>query len=82
MANPQSSMAVAFSLIPFTSPVTLIIRLSVAAVPAWQILLGLSFQAVFALCLVWLAGKAFKMGMLNYGRRLSLWELFRRPTSP
>ena len=82
MANPQNSLAVAFSLIPFTSPVTLIIRLSVAVVPDWQILLGLSLQAIFTLCLVWLAGKAFKMGMLNYGRRLSLWELFRRPTSP
>ena len=82
MANPQGSLAVAFSLIPFTSPVTLIIRLSVAAVPTWQVMLGLSLQAVFALCLVWLAGKAFKMGMLNYGRRLSFWELIRHPASP
>ena len=41
-------------------------------VPAWQILASVVIQLFCAVVAVWLAGKAFRLGMLRYGQRLRL----------
>lgn len=76
--DPNSSLAVIMTFVPFTAPVTLIMRTSLAVIPTWQILLSLLIQITCVLFLVWLAGRAFRVGMLQYRRHLTWREIFNR----
>ncbi len=80
-SNPQSGLAVTLSLLPMTSILTIGIRNMLAVVPAWQVGLSAAIQIGLAVVAVWLAGRAFRLGMLRYGQRLRLGELLRRQQS-
>jgi ABC-2 type transport system permease protein len=76
MSHPNSPLSVALSIFPLTAPVTLPMRVFFTVVPAWQIILTIFVLVATALGALWLAGKVFRMGMLRYGKRLSLREMF------
>lgn len=76
--NPNSPLAVALSLLPLTSSLTMLLRQGVTILPPWQIALSSSILVISAIAAIWLAGKAFRLGMLRYGKRLSLREIFSR----
>ena len=76
--EPNGAVAVALSLLPLTSVLTIGIRSMLIVVPAWQILASVVIQLFFAIAAVWLAGKAFRLGMLRYGQRLRLREILGR----
>jgi len=76
--NPNSPIAVVLSLLPFTSSLTMLIRQGVTILPAWQIALSSIIVLICAVSAIWLAGKAFRLGMLRYGKRLSIREIFQR----
>jgi ABC-2 type transport system permease protein len=78
-SNPNSPLAVGLSLFPMTAPIALPLRASFSIVPAWQVGLSISLLMLFAALTVWLAGKAFRLGMLRYGKSLSWKELIRKP---
>jgi ABC-2 type transport system permease protein len=75
--HPNGPVAVGLSFFPLTAPITLAIRAGFAPVPAWQLVLALSLLLAFALAAVWFAGRAFRLGMLRYGQRVS-WREFLR----
>jgi ABC-2 type transport system permease protein len=76
--NPNSPVAVALSLFPMTAPLTMLIRVGLTILPAWQIALSAAIQIASAVAAIWLAGRAFRLGMLRYGQRLKWREIFRR----
>jgi ABC-2 type transport system permease protein len=76
--SPNSALAVGMSLFPMTAPVTLPARAAFTVIPTWQIVLSLGLLYVSAIGALWLAGRAFRLGMLQYGKRLKFAELFRR----
>lgn len=76
MDNPGSSLAVTLSLLPFTSLMTIAMRNLFYAVPGWQVAVSVIVQSVSALGAIWLASRAFRMGMLRYGQRLNWKGLF------
>ncbi len=76
--NPNSPLAIAMSLFPLTAPMTLSIRLGITPLPAWQIIASITILVLSAIGALWLAGRAFRLGMLRYGQRLRLKELFSR----
>lgn len=78
MVAPNGPLAVALSLIPFTAPLALTMRAAYTDIPAWQIGLSLGLLALFSLGAIWLAGYIVRVGMLNYGKRLTFKEIFRR----
>jgi ABC-2 type transport system permease protein len=78
MSTPNSPLAIGMSFFPLTAPLTVIIRSGFTLLPFWQIALSVAILALSAAGALWLAGRAFRLGMLNYGRRLSLQELFHR----
>ena len=78
MNNPNGPLAVALSIFPLTSPVSLSLRAAFTEVPIWQVALSISLLIVCTAGAVWLAGKAFRLGMLRYGKRLSFKEIFRK----
>lgn len=77
IASPNSPLVVALSLIPLTSPLSLIIRWSVAEVPLWQMLVSWGLLAGTAVFSVFLVGRLMKVGMLRYGKKLTLRDAFK-----
>jgi ABC-2 type transport system permease protein len=78
MTSPNGPLAVILSFFPLTAPVTLTMRAGFTQIPAWQLIINISELYLMAGISLWLAGKAFRAGMLNYGKRLSLKEVFFR----
>jgi len=78
MNAPNSPLAIGMSLFPFTAPLTVIIRSGFTPLPFWQIAISVILLVLSAAGSLWLAGRAFRLGMLNYGKRLSIFEIFRR----
>ncbi len=75
--DPNGGAALVLSLVPFTSPVGMPLRMAVTNVPAEHIWLGVGLQLVTIAAVMWLAARVFRLGMLNYGKRLSLRDLWR-----
>jgi ABC-2 type transport system permease protein len=78
MLNPDGILATVLSIFPLTSPLSLPMRSAFTHIPEWQIVLSLLLLLVSALGAMWMAGRAFRLGMLRYGKRLKLAEIFRR----
>jgi len=76
MGNPNSPLAMTLSFLPLMAPVTMLLRDGLTILPFWQIGLSSAIQIAGAALVIWLAGKAFRAGMLRYGKKLSLRELF------
>ncbi len=75
--DPNGGAALVLSLVPFTSPVGMPLRMAVATVPAEHLWLGIGLQLVTIAGVMWLAARVFRLGMLNYGKRLSLRDVWR-----
>jgi ABC-2 type transport system permease protein len=76
-AAPNDGIALVLSLLPFTSPNGMPLRMAVTSVPSEQVALGIGLQVVTIIGVMWLSAKIFRLGMLNYGKRLSLREIWR-----
>jgi ABC-2 type transport system permease protein len=73
--NPGSPLAIGLSLFPMTSVSTYSLALTFLPVPTWQIVASTVIASASALGALWLAARAFRIGMLRYGQRLSWREL-------
>lgn len=76
MNNPEGPTAFWLSVIPFTSPVAMVARIPFG-VPVWQILLSLSLLVLTTLLMVFVAGKIYRIGILMYGNKASLKEIWK-----
>ncbi len=74
--NPNSPLAIAMSLFPLTAPMTVTIRMGLTSIPTWQMIASITILVLSAIGAVWLAGRAFRLGMLRYGQRVHWKELF------
>ena len=74
--NPDGGVALAGSLIPFTSPIIMPARAVVTEVPWWQV--GLSFALLFATIagVIWLGAKIYRIGIFSTGKRASMKEVW------
>ncbi|MFQ3535453.1 MAG: ABC transporter permease [Aggregatilineales bacterium] len=75
--DPNGGAALVLSLLPLTSPSGMPLRMAVTNVPVEHIWLGIGLQLVTIVGVMWLAAKIFRLGMLNYGKRLSVREIWR-----
>lgn len=76
--EPHGAVAVTLTLLPLTSILTIGIRSMLTVVPAWQVIASVVIQLFCAIAAIWVAGKAFRLGMLRYGQRLRLREILGR----
>jgi ABC-2 type transport system permease protein len=74
--NPDSSLSVWFSMIPFTSPISMMVRIPFG-VPIWQIVVSILLLAVTFVFMTWFAAKIYRTGILMYGKKLSYKEIFK-----
>lgn len=71
---PHSSLAVWSSLFPLFSPIVMPARLAFDP-PAWQVALSIVLLLATAVFLVWLSGRIYRVGILMYGKKVTLKEL-------
>ena len=74
--NPDSSLAVWLSMIPFTSPISMMVRIPFG-VPIWQIVVSVLLLACTFVLMTWLAAKIYRTGILMYGKKLTYKEIFK-----
>lgn len=74
--NPDGPLAFWCSLIPFTSPVVMMVRLPFG-VPFWQIALSIGVLVLSFVLTTWMAGKIYRTGILMYGKKVTWAELWK-----
>jgi len=74
--DPHGTVATVFSMIPFTSPIVMLMRIPFG-VPWWQILISLTLLMLSFLAIVWVAAKVYRVGILMYGKKISYKELMK-----
>ena len=76
MDNPDGTLAFWMSIIPFTSPVIMMVRLPFG-VASWEILLSMGVLVSTFIATTWLAGRIYRTGILMYGKKASYKELWK-----
>jgi len=77
LLNPTGRMAEVLSLLPFSSPIIMPIRMAVTAIPAWELGLSLAVLGMACAGAMWLASRIYRVGLLMYGKKPSFRELGR-----
>lgn len=72
--NPEGPLAFWASMIPLTSPVTMMVRIPFG-IPVWQIILSMTILLATILGTIWMAGKIYRTGILMYGKKVNLKEI-------
>lgn len=74
--NPEGPVAFWFSIIPFTSPIVMMVRIPFG-VPGWEIALSMVLLVITFVGAVWMAGRIYRTGILMYGKKVSWGELYK-----
>ena len=74
---PNSGLSVALSLIPFTSPIPMVVRVAMIDVPIWQLGLSLLLLTGTFVGAVWVSSRIYRVGILSYGKKPSLREIMK-----
>ncbi len=75
--NPDGALAFWMSIIPFTSPIIMPVRVAMGRYEVWELLLSIGLLVGAFLATVWLAAKIYKVGILMYGKKVSYKELWK-----
>jgi ABC-2 type transport system permease protein len=77
LESPTSNASVILSWIPFFTPVLFIARYALGVVEVWEIPLIFTLQILTILCVAWVGGRIYRVGLLMTGKRPTLPELVR-----
>lgn len=72
---PDSQLAVWLSMIPFTAPVAMMVRIPFGGVPDWQLGLSMLMMVLGFLFTTYVAARIYRVGVLMYGKKASYKEL-------
>ena len=75
LRDPNAPLVRIVSLIPFFSPILMMVRICIVTPPWWEIGLSVVLLLVFIWGAMWVAGRIFRVGLLMYGKRPTLPEL-------
>ena len=75
--DPAGRLWRVMGLVPFWSPIIMPIRFAASDVPAGELALSLAILAVTVIGVVWVAARIYRVGILMYGKRPGIGELFR-----
>lgn len=74
LRDPDGNLAFWTSMIPFTSPIIMMVRIPFG-VPAWQIALSMTLLVLGFMGTIWLASRIYRVGILMYGKKVTYKEL-------
>lgn len=73
--NPHGTAAKWLSMIPFTSPITMLMRIPFTGVHPWEIYTSIGILIASFFLMTWLAGRVYRTGILMYGKKTSWKEV-------
>lgn len=74
LRDPDGTLAFWTSIIPFTSPIIMMVRVPFG-VPAWEIALSMVLLVLGFIGTTWIAARIYRVGILMYGKKVSYKEL-------
>ncbi len=74
--DPYGPTAFWLSMVPFTSPIAMVVRLPYG-VPTWELILSMSILIVGFIGTVWVASRIYRVGILMYGKKTTFKEMFK-----
>jgi ABC-2 type transport system permease protein len=74
MQDPDSTIAFWASMIPFTSPINMMVRLPYG-VPVWELAVSMALLVLGFLACSWLSARIYRVGILMYGKKVTWREL-------
>lgn len=77
LTSPNSALAVTLSILPFSSPILMTVRMAVTSVPLWQIALALALLLLAFVAMIWVAARIYRVGILMYGKKVTFRDLIR-----
>lgn len=75
--QPDAPLSVFLSLFPVSSPVLMVVRMTVSEVPAWEVALSLGILAAGFVGVIWLASRVYRVGILMTGKKATFADLWR-----
>jgi ABC-2 type transport system permease protein len=73
----NSTLASILSIIPFTAPVVMMVRIPFINEFNVEILMSMISMVVSFILVVWMAGKIYRVGILMYGKKPSYKEILK-----
>jgi ABC-2 type transport system permease protein len=77
LQDPGGNVTTALSLIPFSAPIMMPLRLGLTDVPSRQLLASVGLLAASTVVCLLVAGRVYRTGLLMYGKRPTLGEIIR-----
>jgi ABC-2 type transport system permease protein len=77
MTNPGSGLARTMSLLPFSAPILMPLRMTLIPVPWYEVLGSILGVVIACLVAIWLSARIYRVGLLMYGKRPTFGELAR-----
>lgn len=77
MTNPDSTVSVILSLVPFFTPILMIVRVAATQVPFWQVSLSVVLMIATFFGCIWVASRIYRVGILMYGKKPSIKDLIK-----
>lgn len=74
--NPNSALAVTTSMIPFTAPMVMFARIVLANPPISQVFASIAIMIASIMAGTWVSAKIYRIGILMYGKRPSIRQVF------
>ncbi len=75
--DPNSTLSFWASVAPFFAPITMPVRILAETPPFWEIALSIGVNVIAITFLVWLAARVYRIGMLMYGKRATIPEVWK-----
>lgn len=75
--DPNSSLSFWASVAPFVAPMTMPVRIMAETPPFWQIAFSILLNGAAIAALIWLAARVYRVGMLMYGKRATIPEVWK-----
>jgi ABC-2 type transport system permease protein len=77
MTNPGSGLARTMSLLPFSAPILMPLRMTLIPVPWYEVLGSIAGVTLACLAAIWVSARIYRVGLLMYGKRPSFAEVAR-----
>jgi ABC-2 type transport system permease protein len=75
--DPDSTLAVVTSMIPLFTPMIMMLRIAVKMPPVWQVVGAYALTIAFDVFMLWLCARVYRVGILMYGKRPSIKEIWK-----
>jgi ABC-2 type transport system permease protein len=82
LTTPDHVIFTILAIFPITAPIPAVMKLSIGALPAWELAVSMLIMIASIIATIWLASRVFRTFLLMYGKRPSMSEIWRYLRQP